>query len=153
MSFAIPGVMMLFCPLLDDWISCRIGVVRQETRSYSTCFGKRPIHYAYKVFEYASGLTSTPKAELFCSCNCRKFIGQNKVKILSFQVKRIGCPSYHAATHKIGPGGRAFDSRVRGVTTRAWTSANSWNARGRFEIRSQLNSWLWVVSRRHVCLN
>ena len=25
-------------------------MVRQETWSYSTCFGKRPIHYAYEVF-------------------------------------------------------------------------------------------------------
>jgi len=33
------------------------------------------------VHEYASGLNSTPKAELFCSCKRRKFIGQNKVKI------------------------------------------------------------------------
>jgi len=36
------------------------------------------------VLEYASGLTSTPKAELFCSYKRRKLIGQNKVKILSF---------------------------------------------------------------------
>jgi len=34
-----------------------------------------------RVHEYISGLTSAPKAELFCSCKCRKFIGQNKVKI------------------------------------------------------------------------
>ena len=33
------------------------------------------------VRKYASGLTSTPKAELFYSCKRRKFIGQNKVKI------------------------------------------------------------------------
>jgi len=33
------------------------------------------------VHEYASGLTSTPKADLFSSCKRRKFIGQNKVKI------------------------------------------------------------------------
>jgi len=32
-------------------------------------------------YEYASGLTSTPKAELFCSCKRRKFIGENNVKI------------------------------------------------------------------------
>jgi len=30
--------------------------------------------------EYASGLTSTRKAELFCNCKHRKFIGQIKVK-------------------------------------------------------------------------
>jgi len=35
----------------------------------------------HEVHEYASGLTSTPKAELFCSCKRRKIIGQNKVKI------------------------------------------------------------------------
>jgi len=34
-----------------------------------------------RVHKYASGLTSTSKAELSCSCKCRKFIGQNKVKI------------------------------------------------------------------------
>ena len=34
-----------------------------------------------RVHEYASGLTSTPKAELFCSWKRRQFIGQNKVKI------------------------------------------------------------------------
>jgi len=33
------------------------------------------------VHEYNFGLTSTPKAELFCSCKHRKFIGQHKVKI------------------------------------------------------------------------
>jgi len=36
------------------------------------------------VHEYASGLTSTPKTELFCSCKRRKFTGWNKVKIISF---------------------------------------------------------------------
>jgi len=30
--------------------------------------------------EYAGGLISTPKAELFCSCKHRKFIDQNKAK-------------------------------------------------------------------------
>jgi len=34
-----------------------------------------------RVHEYISGLTSTPKAELFCSCKRWKFIRQNKVKI------------------------------------------------------------------------
>jgi len=45
------GVMMLFCPLLDDRIvyTCKIGMVRQETWSCSTWFGKCSIHYAYKV--------------------------------------------------------------------------------------------------------
>jgi len=37
------------------------------------------------VHEYAFGLTSTPKAELFCSSKRRKFIGQNKVKICKLQ--------------------------------------------------------------------
>jgi len=36
------------------------------------------------VHEYASELTTTHKAELVCSCKCRKFIGQ-----------KIGCPSYN----------------------------------------------------------
>jgi len=31
--------------------------------------------------EYASKLTSTPQVELFCSCNYKKFIGQNKVNL------------------------------------------------------------------------
>ena len=31
----------------------------------------------HTVHKYASGLTSTPKAELFCSCKRRKFIDQN----------------------------------------------------------------------------
>jgi len=54
------------------------------------------------VHEYASGLTSTPKAELFCSCKRRKFIGQNKVKtckLLSqnfkFLGQKIGCLSHY----------------------------------------------------------
>ena len=47
---ATSGVMMLFCPLLDDLIVCRIGMVRQGTWSYSTWFGKCSIHYAYKQF-------------------------------------------------------------------------------------------------------
>jgi len=27
---AISGVIMLFCPLLDDWILCRIGVAGEK---------------------------------------------------------------------------------------------------------------------------
>jgi len=57
------------------------------------------------VHEYASGLTSTPKAELFCSCKRRKFIGQNKVKICKLQSQnfkplgqKVGCPN-HKPTH------------------------------------------------------
>jgi len=45
------------------------------------------------VHGYVSGLTSTPKTELFCSCKRRKFIGQNKVKIfklLSQNFKFLG---------------------------------------------------------------
>jgi len=34
-----------------------------------------------RVHEYTSGLISTHKAELFCSCKRRKCIGQKKVKI------------------------------------------------------------------------
>ena len=48
------------------------------------------------MHEYTSGSTSTPKAELFCSCKRRKFIGQEKskfvnykVKILSFKFKKL----------------------------------------------------------------
>ena len=51
--------------------------------------------------EYASGLISTPKAEIFCSCKFKKFIGQNKVKICKLQSQnfeflgqKIGCSSY-----------------------------------------------------------
>jgi len=54
------------------------------------------------VHEYASGLISTPKAELFCSCKRRKSIGQNEVKIFTFECQnvkilgqKIGCPSYN----------------------------------------------------------
>jgi len=54
----------------------------------------------HRVHEYASGLTSTPKAELFCSCKRRKFRGQNKVKIdkllsqnFKFLGQKIGCLS------------------------------------------------------------
>jgi len=53
------------------------------------------------VHEHASGLTSTPKAELFCRCKRRKFIGQNKVKMFKFQSQsftfsgqKIGSPRY-----------------------------------------------------------
>jgi len=54
-----------------------------------------------RVHEYTSALTSTPKAELFCSCKRRKFIGQNKAKIcklesqnFKFLGQKIGCPTY-----------------------------------------------------------
>jgi len=33
------------------------------------------------MHEYASELTTTPKAELFCSCKRRKIIGQNQNNI------------------------------------------------------------------------
>jgi len=44
---------------------------------------KHPIFFIskHRVHEFVSGLTSTPKAEIFCSSKRRKFIGQNKVKI------------------------------------------------------------------------
>ena len=52
--------------------------------------------------EYASKLTSTPRAVLFCSCKCRKFIGQNEVKIcklwsqnFKFLGQKIDCLSYN----------------------------------------------------------
>jgi len=54
---ATSGVIMPFCPLLDDCIVCRIGMVRQETWSHSTWFGKCSIHYVYKVSTMFSGLT------------------------------------------------------------------------------------------------
>jgi len=41
------------------------------------------------VHEYASGLTSTPKAELFCSCKRRKFVGQNKVNIFELYSQNV----------------------------------------------------------------
>jgi len=47
---------------------------------------------AYRVHEYASRLASKPRAELFCSCKRRKFVGQNEVKIVSFQLNKIGYP-------------------------------------------------------------
>ena len=40
------------------------------------------------MHDYASGLTSTPKAALFCSCKRRKCIGQN----FKFFGPEIGCP-------------------------------------------------------------
>jgi len=50
------------------------------------------------VHEYASGLTSSTKTELFCSCKRKKFIGQNKVKIckllsqnFKFLCQKFGC--------------------------------------------------------------
>ena len=42
-------VIKLFSPLLDDWISSRLGMAMQETWSYSTWFGKCSIHYAYSL--------------------------------------------------------------------------------------------------------
>jgi len=41
----------------------------------------------HRVHEYASGLTSTLKAESFCRCKRRKFIGQNKAKFANHKVK------------------------------------------------------------------
>jgi len=59
------------------------------------------------VHEYASGLTSTSKAEFFCSCKRRQFIGQNKIKMCKLQSQnytflgqKIGCPSYNALLFK-----------------------------------------------------
>ena len=51
----------------------------------------------------ASALTSAPKAELLCSFKCRKFIGQNKVKICNllsqnfkFLSQKICCPTCYS---------------------------------------------------------
>jgi len=41
------------------------------------------------MHHYVSQLTSTPKAELYCSCKRRKFIGQNKVKICKLQSQNL----------------------------------------------------------------
>jgi len=121
---AISDVIMLFCPLLDNYygrILCRIGVVGEKCgltvlvlvnaqsimhivfqlydvlRFDSTVVINVLINVSspklnnqiflisrLRVREYASGLISTSKAELFSSFKRRKFIGQNKVKILSF---------------------------------------------------------------------
>ena len=58
-----------------------------------------------RVHECTSGLTATPKVELFCSCERRKFICQNKVKIcklwsqkFKFLVQKYGCPSHKSRT-------------------------------------------------------
>ena len=58
-----------------------------------------------ELHEYASGLTSTPKTELFCSCKWRKFIGQNKIKIsklqnqnFKFLSQKIRCSSHNLRT-------------------------------------------------------
>jgi len=107
---AISDVIMLFCPLPDNWILCRIGLVGKKCgltvlvlvnaqsilhivfqlydvlRFDSTVV----INVAYismchpqsqtakffrilkfRVHEYASGLTSTSRAELFCNCKRR----------------------------------------------------------------------------------
>jgi len=48
------------------------------------------------LHEYASEFTSTPKAELFCSCTRRKFIGQNLLipkSKFKFLGQKIGCRS------------------------------------------------------------
>jgi len=39
------------------------------------------------VHEYASELITIPKAELFCNCKRRKFIGQIKQKFVNHKVK------------------------------------------------------------------
>jgi len=69
------------------------------------------------------GLTSTPKAELFCSCKCRKFIGQNRVKILSFQVKEfVALVIMQRRIKSVRVVARSIPT-CGGVTTRAWTSS------------------------------
>jgi len=56
-------------------INVLINISSQKLNNHFFLISKLRVH------EYASGLTSTPKAELFCSCKHRKFILQNKVKI------------------------------------------------------------------------
>jgi len=128
---------MLFFPLLDDWILCRIGMVGEKCGltvivlinaqsimhivfqlyvvlrfgftvvinvliniSSSKLNNQIFLIWKLEVHECTSGLTSTPKAELFCSYKRWKFIGQNKVKIcklesqnLKFLGQKIGCPN------------------------------------------------------------
>jgi len=128
---------MLFCPLLDCLILCRIGVVGEKcglivldlVNSQSIMYIVSQLYHFLRfdstvvinvlisisspklsnqvfliskdrVCEHASGLTTTPKAELFCNCKRRKFTDQNKVKIckldkqnFKFSGQRIGCPS------------------------------------------------------------
>ena len=48
-----------------------------------------------------SGLTSTPKAELFCCCKRWKFIGQNKVKICTTFVLSFSFPSWKSTISPI----------------------------------------------------
>jgi len=42
---------------------------------------KKSIIWKHGDHEHASGSTATPKAELFCSCKRRIFIGQNEDEI------------------------------------------------------------------------
>ena len=49
MFVSISDVTMLFYPLPDDWMLCKINVVRQGTCSYNTWFGKCSMHYTYSV--------------------------------------------------------------------------------------------------------
>ena len=120
---------MLFCPPLDDWILCRIGMVGEKygLTVLVLANAQSVMHIVFQLYdilrfdstvvinvlinisspklnnqiffskfrghEHTFGLTSTPKAELFCSCKRRKFIGQNKVKIcklLSQNFKLLG---------------------------------------------------------------
>jgi len=91
------------------------------------------------VHEHASGLTATPKGVLFCSCKCRKFIRQNKVEILSFQVKElVALVIMQRRIKSVRVVARSIPA-CGGVTTRAWTSSKfAKRKRGRFKIRSQL---------------
>ena len=81
------------------------------------------------MHEHASGLTATPKGVLFCSCKCRKFIGQNKVKILSFQVKEF--VALVIMQRRIKPSGwsRIRFPRAGGSQHALGLQANSRNAR------------------------
>ena len=87
------SVWTLWCSQV--WLYCSY----QCSYQYIVTAVKQPFFtFRVIVHKYAT----TPKAELFCSCKRRKFVGQNKVKICKLQSQsfkllgqKIGCPSDH----------------------------------------------------------
>ena len=75
---------MAFSCLTLDSTGVMYVLINVSSLKLTTKFVKISKH---RVHEYASGSTSTPKAQFICNCKRRKCIGQDKVKILSVLVK------------------------------------------------------------------
>ena len=129
-------VIMLFCPQPDDWILSRLGVAIQETCSYSTCFGKWPIHCAYIVFKLCDirRFDSTVVINVLINMSCLSLNNQILQKFEVFCMNML--PSLKQ---------RLRVNYVANSVTASWkvTQVSGWSTSPQCKASRRFVSWNW----------